>query len=91
MRDVVTPPTIRFNAAPLFFGTILGKALSRAYRPVVFQYPHQHPYRFAVGAYYSAHVQWCLAHHPSYNPAIDRYAEPPRQMFRCVSPYGNND
>jgi hypothetical protein len=90
-------------AAAAVIGGIVGLGiLSQAYRPYyygygypgyAYGYPYRYPaYRYSYpaygGGYNSAHVQWCLAHYRTYNPATNTYFRKVGVPAVCYSPYG---
>ncbi len=82
------------RAALAIFGAIAGIAAVAAasqhhdhyyyddgYRRPYDRYPH---YR---RSYYNSHVQWCLDHYRTYNPATNTYFRKPGVPAACYSPY----
>jgi len=43
---------------------------------------------YAGGGYGDAHVQWCIDHYRSYNPANNTFVSYGGDILECVSPYG---
>jgi hypothetical protein len=43
---------------------------------------------YVGGAYGDAHVQWCVNHYRSYNPANNTFVSYGGDVLECVSPYG---
>jgi hypothetical protein len=80
-------PQPGYYAAPFFFGTLFGLALTQPYYAPYPPPPPPPPYPYYAYGYYSPHVQWCMAHYKTYNPATNTYFIKPRVPAVCVSPY----
>ncbi len=78
------------GAAIAIFGAIAGMAAIAAanqhrYDYDGYYYGYPRPYGYYRG--YSPHVQWCLNHYRTYNPATNTYFRRPGVPAVCYSPY----
>jgi hypothetical protein len=71
--------------APFLFAPLFGWGMAGVY-PHAYGYGYGYPY----GAYYggNSHVQWCLAHYRTYNPATNMYIARPGVWAVCYTPFG---
>ena len=82
-RGYAYGPALGFG---LGFG--LGTLLAPNYYPYQYSYPYPYYGQRYYGGYNSAHVQWCLNHYRTYNPATNTYFIRRGVPAVCHSPFG---